>query len=119
MRRVLPFLMLTAVAACALPQTRWEKEGVDDQMAMDDLGYCRIAARNEAFSTFPIGYNSPFYGYSYGFRRWPGWAWDNNRFYAENRLTSFCMEAKGYQLVTVQPAPQTQPPAAPTPTPEK
>jgi hypothetical protein len=49
MRGVLPFLMLTAVAACALPQTRWEKEGVDDQMAINDLGYCRMAARNEAF----------------------------------------------------------------------
>jgi hypothetical protein len=114
MRRILPFLLLTAVAACALPQTRWEKDGVDEQLAIADLGYCRTAARNEAFATAPFGYASPFYG----FHRAPGWwAWDNDRFYAESRLTSFCMRAKGYQLVTVQPPqtqpPQTQPPASP------
>ena len=118
MRRILPFLMLATVAACALPETRWEKEGADVALANNDLGYCRAAARNEAFATYPYGYASPFYG----FRRAPGWwAWDNNRFYTENRLTSFCMHAKGYQLVTVQQTPQTQPPspAAPTSTPEK
>jgi hypothetical protein len=111
MRRILPFLMLTAVAACSLPQTRWEKDGADEKMAMGDLGYCKMAARNEAFTTYPYGFGSPFYG----FRRYPAsWAWDNDRYYAENRLTSFCMRAKGYQQVTVQPAqPQTQPPQAP------
>jgi hypothetical protein len=113
MRRILPFLMLTVVAACSLPQTRWEKDGADEKMAMGDLGYCRTAARNEAFATtsYPYGFGSPFYG----FRRYPGsWAWDNDRYYAENRLTSFCMRAKGYELVTVQPPqPQTQPPQIP------
>jgi hypothetical protein len=112
MRRILPFLMLTTVAACAFPQTRWEKDGVDDQMAMNDLGYCKTAARNEAFVTYPFGFGSPFYG----IRREP-WVWDNDRFYAESRLTSFCMRSKGYQLVTVQPpqAVQTSPPAPPAP----
>jgi hypothetical protein len=108
MRRILPFLLLTAVSACALPQTRWEKDGADVALTTNDLGYCRAAARNEAFATYPFGFGSPFYG----FRRWPGY-WDGDRFYAESRLTSFCMHAKGYQLVTVQPTPQTQPPVAP------
>jgi len=120
MRRILPFLMLMTVPACALPQTRWEKDGADEKMALNDLGYCKKAARDEAFTTYPYGFGSPFYG----FHRYAGsWAWDNDRYYAESRLTSFCMRAKGYQLVTVKPAqPQTQPPQTPPaapPTPEK
>ncbi len=107
MRRILPFLMLAAISACALPDTHWEKQGVDYQMALNDLGYCKTAARQETFATYPFGYASPFYG----LRREP-WVWDNDRFYAESRLTSFCMHAKGYQLVTVQP-PQAQAPVAP------
>jgi hypothetical protein len=114
MRRILPFLMLTVVAACALPQQRWEKEGADEALTTNDLGYCRAAARNEAFATYPYGYGTPFYG----FRRWPNW--NDDRFFAQTRLTSFCMRAKGYQLVTVQP-PQASsgPPPPPAPTPEK
>lgn len=112
MPRILPFVtlattMLGMLAACAFPETRWEKDGTDAQTATNDLAYCRAAARNEAFVTYPFGYASPFYGY----RRLP--YWDNDRFYAEGRLTNFCMRAKGYQLVTVQPQPRTQPPAPP------
>jgi hypothetical protein len=103
MRRVLPFLLLLAVAACNLPETRWEKEGVTDAMAMNDLNYCRKAARDEAFGAYPYGFDSPFYG----FHRWA--TWDNDRYVAESRLTQFCMRAKGYQRVTVSP-PQATPP---------
>jgi len=111
MPRILPFLMLATLGACAFPESHWEKEGADLQLTTNDLGYCRQAARNEAFQVYPYGFASPFYG----FRRWPGY-WNGDRFYAEGRLTSFCMHAKGYQLVTVQPAPQTQaPPAAAAP----
>ena len=106
MRRILPFLLLASVAACTFPQTRWEKDGADDTLTANDLGYCRKAARDEAFSAYPYGFSSPFYG----FRRWA--AWDDNRYLAENRLTQFCMRAKGYQLVTVRP-PQTTAPVAP------
>jgi len=107
MRRILPFLMLAALSACALPQSRWEKDGADEALTVGDLNYCRKAARDEAFATYPFGYGSPFFG----LRRWA--MWDDNRYFAETRLTQFCMHAKGYQLVTVQPAPQTTPPATP------
>ena len=106
MRRILPFLLLATVAACAFPQTRWEKDGADEVLTANDLGYCRAAARNEAFSAYPYGFGSPFYG----FNRWA--AWDDNRFLAESRLTQFCMRAKGYERVTVSP-PQAATPAAP------
>ena len=105
MRRILPFLMLAGLSACALAQTRWEKDGADEALTAGDLGYCRQAARDEAFVASPYGFGSPFYG----FRRWP--LWDNNRYYTESRLTQFCMRNKGYQLVTVSP-PQAVPPAA-------
>ena len=42
---------------------------------------------------------------------------DNDRFYAENRLTAFCMRTKGYEQVEVRQAPQTQAPPAPSPEP--
>lgn len=106
MRRILPFLLVATVAACTLPQTRWEKDGADDALAANDLGYCRKAARDEAFSAYPFGFGSPFYG----FHRWS--AWNENRYLAESRLTQFCMHAKGYQLVTLSP-PQAASPAAP------
>jgi len=110
MRRILPFLMLAGVAACSFPQTRWEKDGVTDQAAAADLVACRHAASQEAFATYPYPYGSPFFGY----RRWP--YWEDNRFYAESRLTSFCMRSKGYALVTVKP-PQASTPTAPPPPP--
>jgi hypothetical protein len=108
MRKILSVLMLAMVAACALPQTRWEKDGADDTLTAGDLTYCRQAARNEAFQAYPFGFGSPFYG----FRHWA--AWDDNRYYTESRLTDFCMRNKGYQLVTIPP-PQASPPTeAPT-----
>jgi hypothetical protein len=118
MPRILPFLMLTAVGACALPQTHWEKEGSDETMAMTDLGSCRKAARDESLAAYPFGYPlgfpattppaSPFYGVSGSL------FWDQNRVYAETRLTKFCMHNKGYQLVTVAP-PTVAPPQAAAP----
>ncbi len=90
-------LLLATVAACTLPQTHWEKDGADEVLTANDLGYCRAAARNEAFIAYPYGFGTPFYG----FQRWP--TWDNDRFLAESRLTQFCMRAKGYQRVTVAP----------------
>jgi hypothetical protein len=44
---------------------------------------------------------------------------DDERFFAENRLTAFCMRTKGYEQVEVTPpqtrAPQQAPPASPEP----
>ena len=56
MRRILPFLMLAALSACAFPQTRWEKDGADEALTVGDLNYCRKAARDEAFATYPFGF---------------------------------------------------------------
>ena len=105
MRRILPFLMLAALQACSFPETRWEKEGADHAMAMNDLAGCRKAARDEAFAAYPFGYplGSPFYGFQRSM-----W-WDDNRQYAESRLTQFCMRNMGYQLVTVSPPQITAP----------
>jgi hypothetical protein len=105
MRRILPFLMLAALSACTLPETRWEKEGATEALTASDLDYCRKAARDEAYDAYPYGFGSPFYG----FHRWA--MWDDNRYYTESRLTQFCMRNKGYQLVTVSP-PQTTAPTA-------
>jgi hypothetical protein len=61
----------------------------------------------------------PYYGFGYGygfgphprpFYRW-NYFYGSDRFFAEGRLTDFCMRNKGYQLVTIPP-PQTNPPAA-------
>ena len=101
MRRILPLLLLATVAACSFPQTRWEKEGADNVLAANDLGYCRKAARDEAFVTYPYASGSLFYGF------YRPAAWEESRYVSEIRLTQFCMRAKGYQRATVAPAQAT------------
>lgn len=119
MRKVLPVLLMLGVAACATDM-RWQKPGISDEGATVDLNTCRRAAQLEANR-----YYTPW-----GWGGWPGWGWgfgrrsslywqmraDNERFFAENRLTSFCMRTKGYELVKVE-KPQTPAPQ-PTPSPE-
>lgn len=119
MRKVLLSILLTPVAACALPETRWVKDGADDKAVAEDLKTCRRAAQIEAMreaDAFPPApywgppwppWNPPFY---YGSAAWPR----TDRFYLENRLSDFCMRNKGYELVTLPPAPKaTTPEAAP------
>lgn len=120
MRKVLPVLLMLGVAACG-SDMRWMKPGVSDEGATVDLGSCRHAAQIEA--------NRYYYPGSWG--GWPGWGWgfgrrsslfwqmraDDDRFVTENRLTSFCMRTKGYELTRIQ-QPQTQPPQSPPPSPE-
>lgn len=115
MRRILPSLILLAASGCAFPETRWEKPGADEKVAANDLSICRRAARQETFQAAPL------YGFGYGFGapswRFPRWSfYESDRFYAEGRLTDFCMRNKGYELVTIKP-PQATPPSAPTPAP--
>lgn len=111
MRKVLPLLLLTSVAACAFPQTRWDKPGATEKATADDQVACRHAARQEAFDSYPYG-PLPWH-----VRHWAYYG--DDQFYAEGRLTDFCMRNKGYTLVTVTPpkagAPPAQqpPPAAP------
>jgi hypothetical protein len=116
MRRVLPFLLILAVSACGAPM-RWDKAGATDQMVQTDMSACRRAAQIETSRYYPF--------YPWG---WSGWDWgyrsnlmwqmqaDNERFYSEHRLTSFCMRTKGYEQVPIQ-QPQTQAPQQP-PSPE-
>lgn len=111
MRRILPFLLLLVIPACSIPETRWEKTGVDEQATKSDLLACRQAAQQETFVAMP------YYGFGYGLGPYPGrfyrwnYFYESDRFYAQGRLTDFCMRNKGYQLVTIQP-PQASPPAA-------
>ena len=117
MRKVLSVLLMLGVAACGMDM-RWETPGVSDEGAASDLGSCRHAAQLEANRYYyPWGWGG---GWGWGFGRRSSLLWqmraDNDRFYAENRLTNFCMRTKGYELVKVQ-QPQTQAPQ-PTPSPE-
>lgn len=110
MRRFPPLLLLLVLTGCSFPETRWEKAGVDEKTAASDLTNCRRAAQQEAFLATPY-----YYGFGFGPPYWRfrhGGFYESNRFYAEQRLTDFCMRNKGYQLVTVPP-PQTKPPAVP------
>ena len=60
MRKVLPVLLLLAVAACG-PTMRWDKPGVSGELAADDMKTCRQAAWQEANRYYPFGY------YPFGF----------------------------------------------------
>src|SRR5213078_4567184 len=53
MRKVLPVLLLLAVAACGTP-ARWEKPGVTDEVVASDMTACRQAAVQEA-NRYPFG----------------------------------------------------------------
>jgi len=95
----LPLLLMMAASACSMPQTRWEKADTDEKTMTDDLSACRRAAEQEAFVLYPSAFGPPFLWY----HRWA--YFNDNRFYAESRLTNFCMRNKGYQLITI-PRPQ-------------
>ena len=122
MRKVLPVLLMLGVAACA-PPMRWEKPGATAEMLSFDMTACRQAAQQEAmrypFGYYPFAFGPPVWGMRRG--NWTLWQMraDSDRFYAENRLTSFCMRNKGYEQVEVRQAPETQAPQAPpSPSPE-
>jgi len=122
MRRVLPVLLMLGVAACA-PPMRWERPGATDEMVSLDMTSCRQAAQQEAMRSYSFGYYPFAFGPPvWGMRRnWMLWQMraDSDRFFAENRLTSFCMRNKGYEQVEVRQAPETQAPQAPpSPSPE-
>jgi len=122
MRKILPVLLMLGVAACA-PPMRWERPGATDEMVSLDMTSCRQAAQQEAMRSYSFGYYPFAFGPPvWGMRRnWMLWQMraDSDRFFAENRLTSFCMRNKGYEQVEVRQAPETQAPQAPpSPSPE-
>jgi hypothetical protein len=111
MRRVLTLVLVLSVAGCG-PAMRWEKPGADEKATADDLVGCRRAAQDESMREFPFHYP---WGFPLSRRPFYWQRSEIDRFYFENRLTSFCMRSKGYALVPVAPAPQTQPPPPPSP----
>ena len=94
MRNVLPFALLLAVAGCNTP-ARWEKPGASVEMTSIAAVECRRAASQEAVLYIPAPpVISP--------NRRINWQYEQSeRFYAENRLTAFCMRNKGYELVPI------------------
>jgi hypothetical protein len=107
--------MMLAVAGCAATM-RWDKPGATDQMVAADMSSCRSAAQQEANRYYPY---YPWGWGGWGFGRRGGLMWqmraDDERFFAENRLTAFCMRTKGYEQVEIE-KPQTRaPPASPEP----
>lgn len=100
----LPVAALAAVSACA-PATRWEKPQASAEAATTDLEQCRLQARQEALrqvGPYPLGY--PFYGPS-PYRLWRyehQTRLQQELWFTENRLTSFCMRNKGYDRVAVE-----------------
>ena len=96
MRKVVPFALLLTVAACSEP-ARWEKAGVTAEMTSTDAVECRRSAAQESF-LYQSGLPPPPGAYRRG--HWQMYQ-DADRFYAENRLTAFCMRSKGYELVPI------------------
>jgi hypothetical protein len=97
------FLLL---GAC-VQTVRWEKPQATEQAAAADLDDCRVQAQREAFhmvGPYPAGY--PFYGPS----PYNTWRYDyaarlrQEQWFAEGRLTTFCMRNKGYERVVVENA---------------
>ena len=111
MRKFAPFLGIVAVlalSACA-QATRWERAQTSDEAAGADLEHCRTQANQEAMRAvgpYPMGY--PFYGP----HLYRGWRYQyetrlrQEQYFAENRLTSFCMRNKGYERVVIEDAKQ-------------
>lgn len=130
MRRLLILAAVTSLTACASsPPRLWEKEGATPQTTTADLLECRRAARQEAsYETGYIGFGGysrfgpfPSYGYRRGPYFWPGpfyrrgpfWGAPEVEFNQQSRLSAFCMRNKGYELVTLPPAPGQVPTVAP------
>ena len=91
MRPFLALLALLSLAACAGPPREWAKPDADREAARQDLTLCRRAAAAEALR-LQVDYSLPRFGFYYRPR------FDNDRAYNEQRLTSFCMRNKGYEL---------------------
>ena len=89
--------LLLTVAACGTP-SHWEKPGASAEMTSTDAVDCRRAAFQESFLSTPY-VTPPIYRLNWLQMR------EAERFYAENRLTAFCMRNKGYELMPIPRAP--------------
>jgi hypothetical protein len=99
------FLLAVSLGACA--QLEWAKPEVAPAQVQKDSADCREAAWREASARY--FWYSPWYYPPFGYARdprvrfatLPG-GYYGDRLYEEDRLTRFCMQAKGYQLVPVE-----------------
>lgn len=108
MRRIPSLLAVGALlvlGACA-QTTRWEKPQATEEATAADLRDCRVQAEREAYRTVgPYPYSYPLF-YGYPFLR--DWRYEyearlrQEQYFAQNRLTSFCMQNKGYERVVVE-----------------
>lgn len=102
--------LLALALLCGCTPMRWEKLDVSPEQFRVDEDYCRQAAWREAgirawqYQTLgPVFAQDPS---GRGTLVWPSSPFVDpfgHQLIEENRLTQFCMEAKGYQLV---PAPK-------------
>ncbi len=116
MRTLLALLALLSLSACGGLHRQWDKPGADREAVRQDLNGCRRAAATESLR-YRAEYSLPRAGSYYGrgdfFQSRP----DADRFGNEQRLTTFCMRNKGYELSVVpadiRPATPALPPRAP------
>lgn len=102
---------LAGLTACT--SMAWVRPDATPEQVQQDLAHCDEEAWREAAwrSSFwqPLGpvwvrdaWGRPFYLPYDPFIRSPF----DDRFFEEHRLSDFCMRAKGYRLVTIQPSPE-------------
>jgi len=111
--------VLAAFSLAGCGQYAWERPDTTDATLQADRQDCRQQAYSEAFRSYAFYGGFPLMGPGYwGYRYQPDyWYWrqrlESERFFYENRLTSFCMRNKGYTLVKVDDTVQAVPPTAP------
>jgi outer membrane biogenesis lipoprotein LolB len=102
--------LLALALLCGCTPMQWEKQDVSPEQFRADEDYCRQAAWREAnMRAWQYQTLSPVFAQDPSGRG--SFVWPSSPFVdpfgyqliEENRLTQFCMEAKGYQLV---PAPK-------------
>jgi hypothetical protein len=105
MRFVGPLVIAVALGGCTPMQ--WVKPDAAADRVRGDEQACRLAAAREArFNSYWYQHRMQPVIVGPGHVIWPSGPFVDpyaQQFFDENRLTHFCMEAKGYQL---QPAPQ-------------
>jgi hypothetical protein len=105
--RLAPLALAGALLA-GCTQTAWDRADTEPQAMQADYIQCRQSARQEAYWQYAYNRGFPMMGPMYwGYRNRPAnyvlWrqSIESDRFFYENRMTSFCMRNKGYSLVEI------------------
>ena len=85
---------LLSVAACATPEYRWVKQGVDQKTFAGDRNTCVKYVNDEFNPYYDYG---PVYGYQ------PVSSQIMYRSIAAEEMFRACMYGKGYERITIQP----------------